>query len=81
VENSILTYALSDTIHSEGNFIEIIRYATRIITRRELTFLAHIQIMPGAGLVEHDAMEIWVKVQEVMTEAMTLEHLEPDDLR
>ena len=40
----------------------------------------HTQIMPRQGAVEHDPMEIWVKTQEVMNEALIQAKLKGSDL-
>lgn len=40
----------------------------------------HEQILPKAGWVEHDAMEIWNRVQEVMTRALANANLQGKDL-
>jgi glycerol kinase len=42
--------------------------------------LEHEQIYPKAGWVEHDAMEIWARTQEVMDVALKNAGLTPEDL-
>ena len=42
--------------------------------------LEHRQIYPQAGWVEHDALEIWARTQEVMAGAMKKAGLKPGDL-
>jgi len=42
--------------------------------------LEHRQIYPQAGWVEHDALEIWARTQEVMVGAMNKAGLKPGDL-
>ena len=40
----------------------------------------HRQIMPGAGLVEHDALEIWRNARRVINAALKKAGLAPNDL-
>ncbi len=40
----------------------------------------HRQIYPAAGLVEHDAMEIWLNTQEVISNAMRKSGLRSEDI-
>ena len=40
----------------------------------------HEQIFPKPGWVEHDPLEIWRRVEEVVTEAMESKGLKPSDL-
>ena len=42
--------------------------------------MEHEQIFPKPGLVEHDAMEIWANVQEVVRDALDDADLEPADI-
>ncbi len=42
--------------------------------------LEHAQIMPRAGWVEHDPVEIWQRTEEVVQRALAAKRLQPDDL-
>ena len=45
----------------------IFDHAGKIVGQHQLE---HRQIMPQAGWVEHDALEIWARTQEVITGAL-----------
>jgi glycerol kinase len=42
--------------------------------------MEHKQIYPDQGLVEHDAMEIWARTQDVIREGMKAAGIKPEDL-